>query len=325
MASAAKRQKIQSTKQIDLGTRACLVRLKMSRWDEFTTDQVITDEVSSKHLVDPSMGRWRKRLIPSRLTRAVSTAINDLRRYNETHTLPWGDDRYRVLPGAGFMQYSADMATLQQKLKIELDKLVPVYRDWLTEQEALKTSGAVAGASAAAVLGDTFDRNDYPDPDELVSQYSVEIRPRPLPTVGDFRIDLGNQQTETIRAMVENDLNETVAAAMKDIWLRFQDVLTKATERLKACGKPKPSGKKTTKGKEKTETFRDSLLENISDLLAIVPALNITEDPAITEFAGRIKTEVVAYSPAQLREDVALRNTVVASVDDILSKMGAFL
>ncbi len=308
---------IKSKAPLDLGTRACLIRLKMQRWDEFVTDQVVTDEVQSSHKVTEDMVRVRKRLIPSRITRAVSTAINNLRRYHEAHTLPWSDDRYRVLPGALWMQYHADMAGLRDALDTALADFVPVYSGWLTDQVAANNTG---------VLGDTFNADDYPAPSTIVARYSVVIRPRPFSTASDWRLEVGEESANAIRSVVEAEIQETVDAAMKDIWLRFQDVLTKAAERLKKFGQPKPDAKPSKKNKKtKTETFRDSLLDNVTSLLALVPALNITGDPKITEFAGRVQTEIAAYTPKQLREDEALRVKVTESVEDVLAKMADYL
>ena len=71
--------------------------------------------------------------------------------------------------------------------------------------------------------------------------------------------------------------------------------------------------------------FRDSLVDNITDLLDVVPVLNVIGDPVITTFADEIRQKLTANSPEVLRDDAKIRKAVLVQAEDILAKMANYL
>src|SRR5216684_998322 len=132
----------------------------------------------------------------------------------------------------------------------------------------------------------------------------------------DARVDLGDAETARIKAEIETRVQSQIALAVKDIWTRLSSVVAKMSERLNAY---------TETENGVVGTFRDTLVTNIVELLDVVPLLNITSDPAIDQFCKRIRRELTAHSPEELRDSEIVRKDTARRADDILSQMSGYL
>jgi hypothetical protein len=287
----------------DLGSKAMLVDLTIRRWFEHATDQDATREVAEAHGSNVSLGQYRKKLLPREaLALGYSCVEREIRKTHKFLTLPWGDDGYRILSSTGFFDYRNKMKELTGKADEELNKFWPKYDDYKAQMKAQ--------------LNGLYKEEDYPSIDELKAKFGVEIKFKPLPTAADFRVKLGKADLAQVRASIEQENTRILEQAMKDVYARLHDVVARAAERLKEYN---------VDGDKVEGKFRDSLIGNIVELLDVVPALNITDDPALRDFADRTRKEVTAHQAEVLRDDETVRKAVIASADDIVAKMGAYL
>ena len=75
---------------------------------------------------------------------------------------------------------------------------------------------------------------------------------------------------------------------------------------------------------EKGAKFNDSKLENILELVELMPILNITNDPKLIELAKQAK-KLAQKSPGELREDVVKRASAATEAAALAKKLaGAF-
>ncbi len=104
-------------------------------------------------------------------------------------------------------------------------------------------------------------------------------------------------------------MKQIETTAMQDCWKRLYSVVSKAAQKLN----------------EPDAIFRDSLIENISDLCTMLPKLNVMEDPNLESMRQAIETTVGGINPDQVRDNAEVRKTAVQSLDEITSKMSAFM
>jgi hypothetical protein len=78
-------------------------------------------------------------------------------------------------------------------------------------------------------------------------------------------------------------------------------------------------------GKKTEGVFRDSLVENVRELAELLPAFNLTNDPAFDELAKRIQRELCVENADTLRKDDDVRASVQKSADDILKDVESLL
>lgn len=291
--------------------RAMLVTLRQSIWRANRVDDQVTSEVAKTHGNRRDMGAYKKFLVdPNRLAGGHEI----LRRARATHfryTLPWLDGGQRVLPGASYFKYVQEMGVFQAQ-----------YKDWV-ENTFIANYDSYKDEAKQALSG-LHKNEEYPTVAELRSKFDFVIIPDPMPDASDFRCKLGAGTEASVRNDISASVEQRLQGAVKDVWHRLKDVVEHMAKRLKAyeVEEVEVGGKKKQKVKN---TFRDTLVSNITDLLEVVPVLNITNDPNLTEFCTTIREELTAATPDVLRDDEKKRKKVAKQADQILKKIGAFL
>lgn len=287
----------------NIAERAMMVNLSISQWTAVKNDRKVTREVADAHGSQEDMGKFAKSLVAKETLEDIRRIASTARLTHYKRTLPWKDGGDRVLSSAGYFAYGEEMREYQRAFGQAVDKFCAGY-DAAREDARIKLNGL-------------FDESDYPDTSNIRSKFALVFDIGPMPEAADFRVDLGTEETARIKAQIENDSRAMLDKAMRSVWERLADVVTRMSDRLKAYA-ILPSGKVDN-------AFRDSLVTNIVDVLDLLPTLNLTDDTNMTQFAHDIRASLTAYTPAQLRESESLRADVALRADEILSKMSQFL
>jgi len=172
-------------------------------------------------------------------------------------------------------------------------------------------------ADAKQSLNGLFNEAEYPKAHEIERKFGFEITVRPVPDAGDFRVDLSADETNRIRQEIELSVENTVKAAMQDAFIRLRDVVGHMAERLTLYTEA-PNGKVVN-------PFRDTVVTNITDLLDVLPSLNLTGSPELDAFADEVRSKLANFSPDQLRNSAVIRNSTKEAAAEILKKMEDFL
>jgi hypothetical protein len=210
-------------------------------------------------------------------------------------TLPWNDQGARLLPTAALLDYQKTM----QRHKDEFNRLVDAFLD--------KYDTLVAGA--AFQLGTLFDRNEYPSRGKVAQRFRMETSFTPLPTGGDFRLDIESEVQRELVRQYEEKLDAQLAAANQDSWTRLYNAISKLSDRL------------TVDEDGKKRTFHDTTVTNAVELCELLHVMNITQDPSLTKAARKLAEVLSDVTPKELREEDSTRALTKTKVDEIL---GAF-
>jgi hypothetical protein len=210
-------------------------------------------------------------------------------------TLPWNDQGARLLPTAALLDYQKTMKRYQD----EFNRLVDAFLD--------KYDTLVAGA--AFQLGTLFDRNEYPSRGKVAQRFRMETSFTPLPTGGDFRLDIESDVQRQLIAQYEEKLDAQLAAATQDSWTRLYNAISKLSDRL------------TVDEDGKKRTFHDTTVTNAVELCDLLHVMNVTNDPALTKASRQLAEVLSGVTPKELREEDSTRALTKQKVDVIL---GAF-
>jgi hypothetical protein len=283
----------------NIDTCALLVELNVSQWTARKLDRSTTDElVSNKNAQSKGAARVNKNLFAGRSElEVVGQHVTETRSYVYDNTLPWSDSGIRLLPSARFMEFNAKLQQAEDKFYGLVTEFVTVYPSLITAQ--------------AMALGDMFNRNDYPAPNDLERRFSFNVNYMPVPASGDFRVDIGNDAQEELRKKLANLADERVEFAMKDIKQRLAEHLKRMSDRLSVD---------YINGEAKPRKFHDSLLDGAHDLCDMVDALNIINDPQLADARKALKQAINGVDVKDLRKDIPTRTDIKAQVDDVLSK-----
>lgn len=278
-----------------LADRAMLVTLNISQWTARKQDRKETAAINARHHLTVDAARVHKDLLPlaSSLDR-VHQKTAAIRREFAHRTAPWLTDGVNILKATAYMDFVQIVNRWQDEWNAEVDAFVDNYPALVNE--------------ARLLLNGLFREEDYPRPDEIRRKFGLAIRFLPVPSHEDWRIDIGDEAKERLREDIRKQLAEAEAKAVGEAWKRIHAVVAKAHERL---SKPE-------------NIFRDSLVENAIELCAILPTLNITDDPALERVRQELEGSLCKYNAGTLRDDPKVRSDVADKMADIMSKMAGF-
>jgi hypothetical protein len=283
----------------NIDTCAMLVELSVSQWTARKLDRTVSDElVANKHAQDKGAARVNKHLLAGRTELEVITKfVTETRATVYDNTLPWSDSGIRLLPSAKFMEFNAKLQQAEDKFYGLVTEFVQVYPSLITAQ--------------AMALGNMFNRNDYPHPSDIEHRFRFSVNYMPVPSSGDFRVDIGNDAQEELRKKLSALADERVEHAMKDIKTRLLDHLKRMSDRLTID---------YVSGEAVPRKFHDSLLDGAHDLCEMVQSLNVINDHQLADARKALLKAIGNVDVKDLRKDVGARTEVKTQVDDILSK-----
>jgi hypothetical protein len=199
-----------------------------------------------------------------------------------------------LLPSTLFFDYKAKLTEYE---KMFSDKVT----EFLGEYDTLVTK-------AAFQLGDLFNREDYPVVEKIQNKFGMFYTFSPVPEAGDFRVDIGEAGMKELQDRYQSAYKTRLDGAMKDVWERLHDALSKMSERFDYDG----SGTK--------KIFRDSLVENAQELTGLLKHLNITGDMQMEAMRKRLEVLLSGCDADSFREDDALRTNTKSALDEMLKK-----
>lgn len=288
-----------TTPRLNIDTCAMLVEFNASVWTARKLDKTTTNEVvASKNAGAKDAARVNKHLLAGRTELdIIQQAVGRARQFVYDNTAPWSDSGLRLLPTVNFMKFTERMNDFEEEMEALVKAFVVIYPTLITAQ--------------ALALGDMFKRDDYPTANEMMTKFSFRVNYMPVPSSGDFRVDVGNQAQAELKARLESLTQERIDSAMADVRERLSTHLKRMSDRL------------TTDyvgGEAKQRRFHDTLVDGALELCDLTKALNVTNDVTLETARSQLEQLLVGVTPTDLRKNEAIRQDVKRNVDAILDK-----
>lgn len=281
---------------------AVLVDLNIRAWTGRKLDKKVSGEIDAAKGTKTKAGNYNKHLLAGTAKLdEVQRVVSAARTWHYEQTLPWADSGSRLLPMHNFFDYKQTLSMFEQQFKDAVAELLVEYPQLVS--------------AAAFQLGALFNRNDYPEVEQLDSKFGFNYVFMPVPTAGDFRIATTDSALKELQEQADSHVNKRVADAMSDIWGRLHDCLTHMSEKLTDLAQPRVSKDGTEK---RAQVFRDSLVGNAVDLCSLLTKLNVTNDPKLEQARHKLEQAIAGVTPDTLRDDDYKREQVKSEVDAIL-------
>jgi len=278
---------------ISISSSALLVDLSISTWTARKLDKAVTSEVNTSKRASASASRVNKNLLPEvkQLDDIIKHAAA-ARNWVYANSLPWSDYGPRLVPTASFFDFKAKVNEFEQEFWDKVDNFIAQYPTLISMQ--------------AFQLGDMFDRDEYPDADQLRSRFAFSVSFTPVPESGDFRLDINTEAVNQLREQYEASYKARLDGAVADIRERLLNGMHHIVDRLGYSEDGKPN------------VFRNSLVENFVDMLGTVRQLNVTKDEAIDRLVQSAESTIAHVDVDDLRKDEHTRKQVQSQIKDIL-------
>lgn len=290
---------MQNHTRYNLDTCAMLVEVNVSQWTARKLDKTTTDEViANKSAGSKGAARVNKNLLAGRPElETINQCVGAIRTYLYDVTLPWSDSGLRLLTTAKFMEFNQRIQEFEDEFNGLVDDFVTTYPTLITAQ--------------AMALGDMFNRNEYPTPDDIKHRFNLRVNYMPVPTSGDFRVDVGNDAQAELQNKLAKLADERIEHAMGDIKTRLKDHLERMSDRLTVD---------YIGHKAEPRRFHASLLDTAHELCSLVKDLNITGDKDLEEARIKLYESINGIDLNGLKKDLDTRQAVKKDVDAILNK-----
>lgn len=286
-----------------LSERAMLSVLNLSAWTAVKKDRKVTREVLLQHNARSDAGQWNKRLVSKDALAEIALIHGQAREYHRIHTLPWLDKGPRLLPATFHSEYEPTMLDFQERSAMAVSRFVEGYPDFV--------------ADARIVQNGMFSEADYPSSDRIERKFGFRYILMPVPDEKDFRVDISETVAERIRESVRAANDATIKGAITDIAARAHEVLSEMATSLRGYHP-------ATKDHKATGIFRDTLVSNVADLAALIPGLNIADDPTLAWLATSMQ-RLSGIAPDTLRTDSMARATIADNAQAIIDHVSSFM
>jgi len=275
-----------------ISEKGILVNLKISQWTARKYDKKVSKQIEQEHNAY-NAGNFNKLLIAENELRKISAVANRTRDFLYDNTLPWGDNGDRLLPSTNLFEFINQFNDYKKKFDETVEKFIFEYPS-LKQEAQIRLNGM-------------FQETDYPAPTNIKQKFDMQIGVMSIPKTSNFLLEVDAEEVENLKNQIESEIHKRILQGTKNIWTRIKDAVGHMVERLST----------------KDAVFRNSLIENIQELIELLPRLNFTQDRDISEVIENMKTLVV--NPEKLRTDESFRNQKAQEAKAILDKVSDFL
>ncbi len=204
---------------------------------------------------------------------AIRIKAQDCRDYFLEQTLPWANAGERILLNRNKANFDSKMRSLEGEFLKAVKEFVKVFPQ--------------AKDEAKTHLNKDFSEEDFPQ--DIASKYCFEINRSPIVTGKDFRVDLMNEEIEEMSKSLDERNKKLTQEAMKEAFQRI-------TKELKPV---KEYFDKVNSGNDKAR-FHPSLIQNINNLVEVIPNLNVTECEELNDLAKEVKKDFGSLSKEKI-------------------------
>lgn len=273
-------------------TKVLCVGLRTSCLGTSVTDQEATREITDSRGAKSGKYKATKKLYGESL-KGLKKNRSDARRWFNSVTLPGISEDLRITTPARLGDIQAKIVEFQQQDNALVETL---KKRWYDIIDADRRD-----------LGEGFDPNNYPAPENLEQFFRINLTVTDMPQ-GDYQRVQGLTQA-TIEEMQEQHQKMLVHignTARNEVFKQLTQLVGKISDKL------------TNPDAEK---FHDSLFDNLHEYLKLVPDLNITNDPQL-EALRKEAAEKLNFTTEQIKRWKVLKEEAASNAKSILKSFG---
>jgi hypothetical protein len=282
------------TQKRSLRQKALLMRINVGGWSGRKYDKKASAATARVFNADANSGRYNKVLVAEDKLKEIQKIASEARTIFYKRTLAWGDDESRMLPGVDFIDTDEKMREKADEYNSKVSEFLPLYPEMVED--------------AKAHLNGMWNASDYPTVGELKRKYYFRVSYTPLPDASDFRVDMQEDDLNYIKAELEIRNRESVQQANKELWQRLYDVVSHMAKRWA----------------EDDVKVYDSVIENIIELCALLPKLNIMDDEKLDAMAKEVESRLCGYDTKTIRANKDERKDAAKEAQAVLDAMAGY-
>ena len=284
---------------------AMLADVRLSMWEANQNDKSLMGEVKKAHGAHGDVGKVIKFLLAGADSplKKVRNKFKAVREHHKALTLPYVDDPHatrsegpRLLPHLLNQRYMNEVAAKRKEAMAERDEFVFQYPDLVKQ--------------AKANLGTMVTDASYPSQEEVAKLFRITVDFMPIPEGSRFS-GLDDHMLERLSKMLQRRQSHAAASAETEMWRRVRERVAHMVERLSVDD-------------DVEKTFKAATVENVRELLTLLPGWNVTGNPLAAEIADDLDQILTGVDAKDLRTDKALREATAQDTRKVLDKLAGY-
>ena len=309
------------SKITSIAAASMLASLNISVWEARKQDKKTANEVvAAKGARSRKAATVQKHLFSEcPALEAIKTLRGEVRQWFNTVTLPWDDNGRRIITTAQYLAVTDQSAKYESRFNSLVSAFLNTYATEISKQ--------------AFEMGALFDRSEYPHVDEVRRKFNFGYVVEPMPTSGDFRVDIGNEAQQQLKNHYDKMMEARVAGAVADTWQRVKEQVEWVRERMDAVLQYDPDKLEEQKvfdddgnlksveiKKPRRPKLYDSMLEQGLALTDMLRDLNVTGDPRLEEARQDLERALTRIDMDSLKESTELQQSTRTAMQNIIDK-----
>lgn len=287
---------------ISLASSCVLVHTDVRVWTATMQDSEISNEVTQAKKADRDSGKFVKHLLANCAEHKKCMNYRQIV-YNwmQRRTYDWAGS-LRILP-------VVDLPKFMQEYQHHEDTFNQLVEDFIKAYPTIISNRAFA-------LGDMFNRDDYPLPEQVRHKFAIHLFRSEVPT-GDFRCNITTDLASDLQTHYERQARELVERILN----KQQEQLVEIMQTIKAnCATETVSEGGEIKIKRKK--LYESTLNRAHELIETFREFNLSENTELEQARADFAKLLDGVTIEQLRNHDTTRVVIQEGIDDILSKFG---
>ena len=278
-----------------LSSSAMLVELNISVWTARKQAKSIASQVDVDNGTKTKViSAYKGLLAGDESLSSIQKLAGFIRTYHMSVTSPWNDAGQRLLSTGMFITYRQEMSRLENEYWGLVNQFLPEY--------------GVKISAAAFQLGALFNRDEYPDVDQVQHKFGMSVRYTPVPESGDFRVDVTNEAMNDLKDQYDTLYKANLDKVTKDAWDRLHKVLTQLSFGLR------------TDENGKQGKIYSSVVENAQELCNMLTYFNVSGDTQLETMRIKLEDTMIGLDVKDIKDSDYIRGTVKQTIDTMLDK-----
>lgn len=278
-----------------LSSSAMLVELNISVWTARKQAKSIASQVDVDNGTKTKViSAYKGLLAGDESLSSIQKLAGLIRTYHMSVTSPWNDAGQRLLSTGMFITYRQEMSRLENEYWYLVNQFLPEY--------------GVKISAAAFQLGALFNRDEYPDVDQVQHKFGMSVRYTPVPESGDFRVDVTNEAMNGLKDQYDKLYKSNLDKVTQDAWDRLHKVLTQLSFGLR------------TDENGKQGKIYSSVVENAQELCNMLTYFNVSGDTRLEAMRIKLEDTMMGLDVKDIKDSDYIRGTVKHTVDAMLDK-----
>ena len=279
-----------------MSENAFLVRVSIRQWSARKMDKGATQKAkASSGAADKAAVKVYKTVLAADELDTIQKIAGAARSDHQKRTVPWNYEGVGAITAEGYPAYKAAMLEHERAFYQAVNRFRAVYAD---EREA-----------ARQYLGELFNAADYPSALDIELKFEFKTAAEPLPKADAFNPHgLDQALVDDIKRDIIANNQGAIQNANATGWQRVIEKVEMLKLRLAEYAKGD-----VTK-------FYASWIDNVSELAALIPSINIANDPDLARVAQKL-VSLTAYSADELKEDQSLCDEISREAGKVLTQI----